>query len=611
MIMLQAQLAQRVEPALRDRAAQDADSFYQALKAETRGAARPVGGGDGFSSTTINQYTDELTVIAPFFSKTTGAGPEIAGAIRSENWSQALTYYHRLVGGLDRWIVDQLKKRPDRAKLAQQAEFLSTMKQELGAIEGKHPTRLMAVFHPDEQYEKEGRIFEVPLALYFWREGGSWHLKDLTNPQRPFEDTADAADGQKEPPRALFEKLDYKVHFPKGRIHYQVPGGSAGEIRTTARTSWHEYLAYIGLGAAAIGLTLATFGTGTVAVAGAWVLAGSGVISAAAAGGDLYERSSHGALDATTAVIDIAQIVAGLTGALALASGRIVVSASGAAARGSPWAGQWARLAVLADRVYVPLIGTRAAADVITVATMSIDAARQMDEIEKGPGTPESKARAKALLLSQLALTGGLTVLSIKGDLPALGRGRQLILQAPKGGGPPVALLSGMEAPTGLKFSQKDVGATTGDGKMTIEQLTESMRTGGWKGDPINIVEMPDGSKISLDNRRLLAAQNAGLKEIPVVYHSPTEKFPAQWAEEGFKLKVNIRRLPSGELVTGGTKGEIVYKKDALPATYGEAALFRTANQGNLKDGSGKFPLWGRHEQPVVRPPRPDAPDGE
>jgi hypothetical protein len=50
------------------------------------------------------------------------------------------------------------------------------------------------------------------------------------------------------------------------------------------------------------------------------------------------------------------------------------------------------------------------------------------------------------------------------------------------------------------------------------------------------------------------------------------------------------------------------YREGSNPKNWGEAALFRTASQGNLKGGGGKFPLYGRYEQPVIRPPKPDAP---
>ena len=602
MIKLQAQRKVTPDSGIKDSAGKHATDFYQALTEETRSATRTQVSHVAVLSS--NPYTGMSSINGTVH----GPGLDLQAALAGGQLSSAFTAYHRLVSGLDQWIVDALKKRPEMAKETQQAEFLVAAKRELGAIESKNPTRLRAVFHPDEQYKKEGRIFEVPLALYYFREGDSWHLKDLTNPQSTFEDKFDAGAGEREPPLGLFEKLDYRVHFPKGIIHYQIPGGTGGQIKTQGKRSWHEYLAYIGLGIAAVGLTLATFGTGTVAVAGTYILAGSGLVGTVAAGGDLMERREHGNLDATTAIIDIAQIVGGLAGASALASGRIVLSASAAATKGSPWMAQWAKLAVFADRIYLPATLTRISADSITVITLTAEVAQQLDEIEKHQLSPADKARSKALLLSQFLTTVGMTALVIKGELPALGRGRQLVLHLPEEGGPPRALLQGMEAPGGLKFSQKDVAPKTGDGKLTVEELADSMKKEGWKGDPIEIVEMPDGSKVSLDNRRLLAAQDAGMKEIPVLYHSPAEPIPPAVAAERFMLKNTIRQLPDGTLVVGGNKGGVVYAKGAVPKNYGEAALFRTANQGNLKGGAGKFPLYGRYEQPSIR--QPQIPEG-
>ena len=53
-------------------------------------------------------------------------------------------------------------------------------------------------------------------------------------------------------------------------MHYDLPGGLAGEVRAIDGLTWAKFFAYLGLGLAGLGLTLATFGTGTVAVAGRW-----------------------------------------------------------------------------------------------------------------------------------------------------------------------------------------------------------------------------------------------------------------------------------------------------------------------------------------------------
>jgi hypothetical protein len=220
------------------------------------------------------------------------------------------------------------------------------------------------------------------------------------------------------------------------------------------------------------------------------------------------------------------------------------------------------------------------------------------------------------MLLIQLGAAAGLQALSIKGELPKLGGGRNVELYFPRPEAEPLAIVTGTEVPTALKFTQKDIAPTTGakpgEKVLTIDELTASMKTGGWKGEPLDVVEFPDArGTVSVDNRRLVAAQNAPLDKVPVRYHAPNEPFavPAARIEEGFKLGKNIRQLETGELVVGGTKGTIVFPKDALPKTWEEAVLFRTANQGNIPDG-GKFPLWGRSQQPAIRTPKTPAPAG-
>ena len=44
----------------------------------------------------------------------------------------------------------------------------------------------------------------------------------------------------------------------------------------------------------------------------------------------------------------------------------------------------------------------------------------------------------------------------------------------------------------------------------TFDTLIESMKKDGWKGDPIDVVNMSDGAPTSLDNTRVLAARQAG-----------------------------------------------------------------------------------------------------
>jgi hypothetical protein len=636
MVILRPQVnAGKVDAKLKADAAAHAQAFYKALAADTKNEFVRRNGGPGGQSHT-NRFTGDKTIGAGKRAQP-GAGSKLSGTIQKGKWTQAYNDYQSLVSGLDSYIHTQItRKEGKNDKDAQRTGYLGGMKRELGSIQKHRPQKVHAVFHPDSKYAETGRVGEVPLQLYIWHDGSEWHLKDLTNPDNTFEDTIASSD-TREPPRALFKELNYKSHFPKGIIRYETPSGKGDLIRTTERKTLSDWLTYIGLGVAAIGLGLATFGTGTVAVAGAWVLAGAGVINAAAAGASLYEKAKHGHLTAGSAALDILQIVASLAGVGAITSGRIVVQAASAASKGTPWAGNLARLAGYAQKAYVPLTATAIGADGITVAVMSVNTLKQLEQIENGPGSRRDKNRAKALLLANLAVAGGLLALSIKGDLPNLKGGPDIHvdmvdgvpvarLTAARGptahGGPApkawVKLAPNIEVPAGsnarlasakkLKFTQENIAPTTGDGALTIDELTGIMKTKGWRGDPLEVVEMPDGSLVSLDNRRLVAAQRAGLENVPISPHKGSAAFPKDWAANGFKLKKSIRRLPNGELVVGGSKGEIVMGKGHIATTYEEAVLIRTANQGKIKGGpsSGQsFPLGGTHATPRVRPPKP------
>jgi hypothetical protein len=84
------------------------------------------------------------------------------------------------------------------------------------------------------------------------------------------------------------------------------------------------------------------------------------------------------------------------------------------------------------------------------------------------------------------------------------------------------------------------------------------MRTGGWKGDPVDIVRMPDGRLTSMDNTRILAAR-----------------------ETGTEVLGNVRafdsRLTAQEITRFTREGQV-------PSTWGEAINIRIQGQ------TGGFP---------------------
>ncbi|TLP58288.1 hypothetical protein FEM01_16550 [Pseudomonas mosselii] len=59
-----------------------------------------------------------------------------------------------------------------------------------------------------------------------------------------------------------------------------------------------------------------------------------------------------------------------------------------------------------------------------------------------------------------------------------------------------------------MSFSKADRVSGT---QYTYDNLVQSMRANGWKGDPFDVVKMPDGKLTSMDNTRIAAAREAGI----------------------------------------------------------------------------------------------------
>lgn len=49
------------------------------------------------------------------------------------------------------------------------------------------------------------------------------------------------------------------------------------------------------------------------------------------------------------------------------------------------------------------------------------------------------------------------------------------------------------------------------------------MKNNGWKGDPVDVVKMPDGKITSMDNTRITAAREAGI-DVKATIHNFNEK---------------------------------------------------------------------------------------
>jgi RHS repeat-associated protein len=133
----------------------------------------------------------------------------------------------------------------------------------------------------------------------------------------------------------------------------------------------------------------------------------------------------------------------------------------------------------------------------------------------------------------------------------AIGVRSALLGRAPKGMGDACeqAVTKGI-APSEVNFSQRTVHGN-------VEQYVLDMKAGNWdwsKSGPIRIMQQ-DGQWVSYDNRRLMAAQQAGLKDIPYEVVDPKAIMPGSkktW-EQAFMKRFNDRRnLDAGGAVPQG-----------------------------------------------------------
>lgn len=109
--------------------------------------------------------------------------------------------------------------------------------------------------------------------------------------------------------------------------------------------------------------------------------------------------------------------------------------------------------------------------------------------------------------------------------------------------------------PRSINFSQSSVNGLVG--------LTKSMQTHGWKltKSPINIVKIKDGTLVTLDNTRVLAAHNVGIKTRAIIRNAD-DSLPKKYTQ--------LERFAT--------------KKDGNPLIWGEAVQFRINKQKNYSE---------------------------
>jgi hypothetical protein len=575
-----------------------AKTFFDELEHTTWRGEEDETGADDAIVAQKNPYTGTRKQIIRFGPSDIDAGGNFAAQISGRKWKDAGETYRKLVDGLDRWVAfvnrEKYGQKTDADKPETQralvGERLTGLRNALRELEPKSPTRVSAVLHTDEVFEHTGDIQEIPLSLYYWKEDDDWYVKDLTTPDDMPHWSISARAGETEPPSRLFYKLDDNDHFPKGMIHWMLPSGVAGVVRTTGPSTIKRWATYIGVGAAAIGLGLVTFGSGSVAVVGGYILAGSAVLGAATAGYDLYEKGTHGTLTAGTAVLDVAQIASAVTGLGALRFGRILAGVRTAAAEGA--AVEATSAIQLAQRAYVPVRMAQVASDTVTLAVMSADLEKQVDRINRAQISDPERKRALALLFTQFAFTGGLTALSVKGLMPEmLGRGQDIAIV--RYGDKEFAVPRG-ESVQGSEINQRAAKLGDAGDVAAQDQLLKSMgKIGGKAGSALTEIEMmrlrPDTTgNVTVDPAGKVSAGGKEAGNLADLVEK-AQQANAAAAAHGVKWQYSLRISKAG--ADGASRVQVIAEPRASVAPGNDIAslqLFTNATTGRAQQIAGK-----------------------
>ncbi|MBC7976017.1 MAG: hypothetical protein H7138_13680, partial [Myxococcales bacterium] len=385
-----------------------AHQLFAALRTETADEknfqTQTPGSGRGGGITSVNPYTEEVRLSHyGMVQHTSSLLEQLPELILERKWTDAFANYRRLLDGLDLWVADQLRKKgkgtPEEAR-GNQHQHNSQLRTGLEPIAGKDAKRIPALFHPDaDTLAKEkaaGRPIRdaIPMNVYFWKDNdGKHHLYDLTTPGRPREQTLAGA-----PTMAMMNTFFEEVaRYPEGDVRYTLPDGVTGLAPTSGKTKWYEWVGYAGLAAAAVGLA---FVTGGASVPATVCFAAGALATGVSAAGHLVDTAQLGTATTATVVLDVAQIAGSFASFGALS---ITLKAGGAAA------------ALAGSRWFVPVVSVAGVADGVQLVALTDITYVELTKIQQGAGSPEDKQRATAVLLTQLAVMGGLTALSVQG----------------------------------------------------------------------------------------------------------------------------------------------------------------------------------------------------
>jgi hypothetical protein len=356
-----------------------------------------------------------------YYSESAKEGFErsLAYADSDDQWKWVIKSYQGLKTAKEKFIANPAAKT--RSDEGERLVYQSNVVQGVYSLLEKHPQskRVRTIFYPEEESERiEDEDFTAqgyPIELYLYYEGASWYLVDFTNPDQV--KTNDEKGSETDVPvKALFGYLNSRHRFPRGKLYWWMPDGQEWSLRTEAKWTVADWLSAIGITAAVIGLALATGGASVTATA---FFVASGIAGAGAALWTMLEKSEQGLLTTADVAVGVSSIVAELSSAATAGMGKLVFSSAGKT-------GTLAKLAVLADRFYIPTVKITAAANTVSLIAIGAKELAQLEAIDRGKGSDADKQLAKERVVNQLLLMGGITILAMKGQLADFKGGRNL-----------------------------------------------------------------------------------------------------------------------------------------------------------------------------------------
>jgi hypothetical protein len=161
-----------------------------------------------------------------------------------------------------------------------------------------------------------------------------------------------------------------------------------------------------------------------------------------------------------------------------------------------------------------------------------------------------------------------------------------------------------------IEYTQPGIAFSTRE-KQTLGRMAAWMLKYGWRlSQPADIVKMADGRLVSLDHRRLWAAQRAGLKQVSARVHAADDALSNDVAG---RFAIQRGQVPMGTNPVTNKP----WQGGDRPKTWGDAVRFRSAvqefgkaghdsdigyNPGTLPGGAGvrdrRFPPTGSKDPP-------------